>query len=427
MIKVVKIIRKLQTLKTNDSIRLLRKYQNNENLQAVLNFVFNPYVVSGISDKKFNKDIKTVYFCSPFNSFVELLEYIQENNTGTDVVIYNMQQYCKGKPEDIQMFIKEIVTKSLKIGLDAKGINKAFDEHEEFIPVFGVQLANKFYDVQDELKEKGTPFTLTLKLDGQRCLAIKHNGKITLRARSGKVIEGCLEITRELENIRYDEFVLDGELLVQVVEPMTSIQRYTKTMEILRTKDEKRNLEYMVFDGVEYNAFVEQKNSIPYLIRRNIITSILVQCTRNFAHVALLPNYYCGNDYKVIDSVLKSVIGKHLEGLMLNINSAPYRFDRTNDLLKIKVMQDTELKCIGVEEGSGKNKGTLGAIICKYKDDYTVKVGTGFSNYLRDRYWKNPNYIIGQMITVQYTEESKDAKGNLSLRFPVFKAIREFE
>jgi len=358
-----------------------------------------------------------------FNSFIEVLEYIKENNTGTDEVLFDIRNYCTGKPEAVKQFIRDVITKNIKIGMDVKSINEAYDK--EFIPRFCIQLANNYYEEKEELIETKQPFTLTLKLDGQRCIALKHNGKTVLYSRSGRVIYGCNEIERELNKLRYDDFMIDGEILAQTDETMTSKERYKKTMKIMRTKGDKIGLQFMAFDCITYDEFIKRENCTTYLQRRNNLANILAECNSHSC-ITYLPNFYCGTDYKVIDVVLKTVIEKNLEGLMLNINSAPYQFDRTSSLLKIKLMQDTELKVLSVKEGKNDNKGRLGAVICSYKGN-EVKVGSGFSKYLRDRYWAKPELIIGKNITVQYFEETEDANGKLSLRFPVFKEIREEE
>lgn len=109
---------------------------------------------------------------------------------------------------------------------------------------------------------------------------------------------------------------------------------------------------------------------------------------------------------------------------MINIDDAPYQFKRTNDLLKVKVMQDADLLITGVQEGSGRFKGTLGSLIVSYKGNQ-VGVGSGLSDEMRSSIWNDPDRFIGRIATIQYFEETKDKNGKASIRFPVFKEIRE--
>ena len=109
---------------------------------------------------------------------------------------------------------------------------------------------------------------------------------------------------------------------------------------------------------------------------------------------------------------------------MINLADEPYQFTRTNALLKVKVMQDCDLMITGVQEGTGKFEGTLGALLVDYKGN-TVGVGSGLSDAMRRAIWSNPDAYIGRVATIQYFESTHDKDGKESLRFPVFKELRE--
>ena len=109
---------------------------------------------------------------------------------------------------------------------------------------------------------------------------------------------------------------------------------------------------------------------------------------------------------------------------MINLADEYYQFSRTNALLKVKVMQDCDLEITGVQEGQGKFAGTLGALIVDYKGT-PVGVGSGISDEIRRMIWADPDQYIGRVATIQYFEETNDADGKPSIRFPVFKELRE--
>jgi len=75
-----------------------------------------------------------------------------------------------------------------------------------------------------------------------------------------------------------------------------------------------------------------------------------------------------------------------------------------------------------VEEHTRGNK--LGSIVVDYKG-YELGVGSGFSDKDREYYWNNQDEIVGKIVEISYFEESSNDKGTESLRFPVFKAVRE--
>ena len=83
------------------------------------------------------------------------------------------------------------------------------------------------------------------------------------------------------------------------------------------------------------------------------------------------------------------------------------------------------MEVVDAEEGYGRNKGTLGALVVKYKDN-TVNVGSGFTDEERKNFWENREDIIGRVIEVKYKEITTDKKTGLeSLQFPVFCGLRE--
>ena len=108
---------------------------------------------------------------------------------------------------------------------------------------------------------------------------------------------------------------------------------------------------------------------------------------------------------------------------MLNLD-APYECKRVKTLIKVKKFFDMSLRVIDVEEGTGRNKGRLGAIVCKYYDN-TVNCGSGFSDEQRDYYWEHRDEVIGKIVDVKYKEVTTDNKTGLrSLQFPVFLGTR---
>ena len=110
------------------------------------------------------------------------------------------------------------------------------------------------------------------------------------------------------------------------------------------------------------------------------------------------------------------------------------------DMLKIKKKERIELEVYDIEEttksmlnknGVMEEVNCLGAVYAKGIDrdrdgeKIVSKVGSGFSDELRVLYYNNPNLILGETITVEYTEVSESKVGTRSLRNPVFVCIRK--
>ena len=98
--------------------------------------------------------------------------------------------------------------------------------------------------------------------------------------------------------------------------------------------------------------------------------------------------------------------------------------------LKQKPFIEVTLEVKRVEEGTGKNVGRLGALVCEGQDDgksIAVNVGSGLTDDMRNSIWADSNSVIGQLVEVRADAVTQNQDGTYSLRFPRFKGFRGFE
>jgi len=325
----------------------------------------------------------------------------------------------------------------LQLGVDVKTINKVIPN---LIPTFNVMLANKYFD--DVKFVEGKEFALTTKIDGGRIVAIKKNGDVKFYTRSGQLYEGLVDLEEEMKLYMPDNIMLDGEITLlndyevlydlKYNEPcighkLTSKEQYKETMKITRKDGEKHGVKMLVFDGMSVEDFENQTNSVPYINRRGKLEEFwnhAENCGHKMIYFELLPILYRGTDSSEITKWLNYSIEHGEEGVMINICDAPYEFKRTKNLLKVKKMDTLDLRVIDLECGTNANSDRLGAFICEYKDGNIVKVGTGISQELRIEIWNNKKDWLNTIIEVQFFEETENANGGKSLRFPVYKGRR---
>lgn len=419
MEEVIKIFKELQESSGKRLQEILEEHKDNELLKKVLWFVYNPYIVTGLSSKKINKMVNTQIKYAPAETIEEVFEYLQEHNTGTDIDIAYVLEFIQGKPD--QEMYGQIFTKELKLGITSKTINKVFPN---LIPEFNVMLAEKYWDRMEELEKTNPDIIITQKYDGVRCVAIHDKSGVKLFSRQGKPIEGLHDLEEQLLWLPFGCF--DGELLLNK-DNIPSKDLYRETVTVVNSKDQdKKNIVFNIFDTCEIKEFENGYCSVPCIERKKVIQELEEQMKPDWwKSVPIL--YYGKYDKNIVQQELNKQIALEHEGVMVNIANAPYEARRTKNILKVKAMQDCDLKIIGFEEGTGKNKGTLGAIIVDYKG-FEVRVGSGFTDQDREYFWANQNELLGRVITVQYFEETTNKKDNsLSLRFPVYLELREPE
>lgn len=386
---------------------LLMAQKENDTMKDIIYFVFNPYIRTGIGYTKLMNCVNDT--SEPYDGSIQgLITYLLHNNTGRDKDVKIVKYWIEScNPSKYQDILYKIFTKSMNIGISYSTIHKVWPG---LIPGFGVQLACKYPDCMEDLK--GKEIFLTEKLDGNRCFARVENGVCTFFSRSGREIEGLDEIDEDLTN--FVDGWYDGELIAET---------FNETQSQTLKKGKKSNLVFNVFDYLTLKEVAEQNCTHNYLIRRQFMEQIF-RCREEFEHVKIVPLIGRGiYDHDWVMSVLEDYVSGGSEGIMINQNE-PYQFWRTGWLIKVKKMYTVDLKVLRVERGNGQNEDKLGHVVVDYKG-YEVGVGSGFSKEQRIYWWEHPEDIIGKIIEVQAFEETKDKQGNLSLRFPVFKRVRD--
>ena len=449
MEKVLKILEEIKNASGKAKQEILETNMNNDLLKEVLCFVYNPYIVTGVSDKKINKQVlgQNVSVCN--DNILDVFEYLKENHTGTDKDIAYLQRFLLTQPVEQRETYKEIFTKKLKIGVTATTINKVW---KNLIPEYDVQQGKKLCERIDKISEE--EIILTQKYDGLRCTARVENGNVQLFSRQGQLYEGLIELERELAYLPdgcYDGELLKDEpecrqegglpkflkmdnykvpeksILMKLYAPMPSKELFKQTTSIVNSDlEEKRGIAFFIYDMTPLENFdkmetYKEKTSV----RKQSLETMLTLFGSKIPHLKIVPILYQGIfDSILIDAMLEQVLLCHQEGLMINLANSPYEFKRSNNLIKVKKMYPADLRIIGFEEGSGQNAGTLGAIVVDYKG-FSVKVGSGFKKDERDFFWQHKDELMGTIVTVQYFEETTNKKDNsLSLRFPVYKGMR---
>ena len=85
MLKVIEIINEIaNTSSRNDKEAILERNKDNELLKKVLKFVYDPFVLTGMSDKKIYKNINESAIIT-LNGIEGAMEYLQLHNSGRDL------------------------------------------------------------------------------------------------------------------------------------------------------------------------------------------------------------------------------------------------------------------------------------------------------------------------------------------------------
>ena len=418
--EVIKLFKQIQeTSSTNDKKAIIAANKDNELFKKCLVFLLDSNVTTGIAEKKYNSlEARTSDWVhnNISKEFCELLDYIKQHNTGRDEDVIQCQAWSCGLDNDIKDFTRGMITKSIKLGCDKKVVNSAIPN---LIPTFDVQLGTSIEKVKLLGNEK---IFISRKLNGTRTAFVGDK----CMTRQGKEYKGLDHIISDLQKIVGTEMFVDGELLYKNKEGLSDSEAFQKGTGIAMSKDnDKSELKLVIFDMFPLDEFWSGKSKEPYSNRKKHLIELGEKITElGTDNLEIVHMCYEGYDHSEIWKWLDYAERHDWEGVILNLDT-PYECKRTKNLIKVKKFYTYDLEVIGVEEGTGRNKGTLGALVVKYKNN-TVNVGSGFTDEERSYYWNNQDKIIGRVIEVKYKEITTDKKTGLeSLQFPVYVGLRE--
>lgn len=425
--EVKSICEQLQaTNSKKDKEQILRDNQDNQLFKDVLYFLLNPFIITGLSNKKINKNIGTMPNINyseklnksyPATDIRNLFEYVKENNTGRDIDISVCESYFTNFDVDMQDFIKSIFTKSLRLGCDSKIVNGVYGK--DFISTYDVQQA---YSIEKYPLKNGEWFSLSEKLNGIR--GTYYKGEII--SRQGKVIDGLDHIIADIKALGLEDAVLDGELRRKNINGVSDNENFRIGTGILNTDGaDKSCINYTMYDILSVEEFDRGYGDLKYHNRKVALNQMRESIERQkLQNLQIVQMFYEGTDQRQIEKYLDIMVSQDKEGCMLN-KDIPYKCKRHNGILKVKRFYTCDLKVIRLELGSGRLKNTLGAFVVDYKGN-ELNVGSGMSDEQRSEYWNKKDELVDRIIEVKYKEESMDKKtGNLSLQFPIFVILRE--
>lgn len=427
-----------QTNSNNDKIAVLELYKNNSFITKVLEYTYNPFKNFYVTSENCLKR-EDLYEGDYLDLFSLLDDLCKRNITGHQAISavngFAMLYFPSGGE-----LIYRIVDKNLEIRVDVKTINKVF---RDLIPTYSVALAEK-YDEKTSKKVdfKKDSWLVSRKLDGIRCqIYIDEQGGVNAYSREGKEFK-TLDTLKSIFRLAVEEdriskgLVFDGELCVVDDQGNDDFNGIAK--QIMRKNYDIVNFKYYLFDLIKTDVFNGKSKGFDFINRQEHLRQVIDK--------AGLSNNITVLDQSLITSEEQFKTWKekatenNWEGLILRKGNIEYKGKRSSDLLKVKEFFEEEFICTGIQTGpfriiNPKTKleetiETLTNIEVLYPTeigDFVVSVGSGFSLEQRNHFMNNPRDIVNKNVTVKYFEVTKDQKGAFSLRFPIFKGVRNYD
>jgi DNA ligase-1 len=327
---------------------------------------------------------------------------------------------------------RRILIKDMRAGFSENTVNKVVEKQYPHyaIPVFSCQLAHDSANHEEKVIGKKI---IEVKLDGVRVITIVYpDGRVDQFSRNGKELVNFPHVKAQFEAVAAEggisqPTVFDGEIMSGSFQDlMKQIHRKSSA----QANDAVLNLfDIIPLEDFETGVCARSQTERSMLLKvwhgtwEDKIPNITVVAQETVD----LDTEAGQQRYKEINAL---AIKGGYEGIMLKDPEGRYKCKRSVAWLKLKPFIEVSLEVINVEEGTGKNIGRLGAIVCQGVDDgktIQVNVGSGFSDSDRDVYWVSRDSLLGQIVEVRADAVTRNQDGTYSLRFPRFLRFRGFE
>lgn len=373
---------------------------------------------------------------NPWPQFWALLESLRTRSvTGNNARLAIIDCAREFNDEEWNTVCRRVLIKDLRCGISEKTLNKVLKNTDWAIPVFTCQLAQ---DSTDQPKKLTGIKRLEPKLDGVRVLAVVQGMNVSLFSRNGKEFANFPQIAKDINVHRRafqnnlgsgGRFVLDGEVTGE------SFQKLMKQAQ-RKTDVETSGMVYNIFDVIPLDDFQRGYWNAQQYKRFDILdrAKSALEDAKTGHSLRIVSGLEVDLDgaegHDVMNRYAQDCVAEGFEGIMIKAVDAPYVCKRADYWMKWKPTISVDLNIVGFEEGTGRNLGRLGAIICEGDDNgrnIRVNVGSGFSDGNRDEYWNARNDLIGHLVEVQADAVTQNQDGTYSLRFPRFLRFRDFD
>jgi len=366
-----------------------------------------------------------------WTNFVELAEALYRReltgHAARDAVKLAMDVATRSQWND---WYRRILIKDMRAGFGEKSVNsvaKKSKKPQYAVPVFEVMLAHDSSNHEGKVTGKKL---VEPKLDGVRVVTVVdfESRTVVMYTRNGKELHNFPHIVKVFEDNMDNwarSYVFDGEV---VSSSFQALMKEVHRKENVQAQDAR----LMLFDVIPLSEFkagvsvMGQKRRSAFL--RENFSKIIADSgcieiiTQREFDLDVFTDEIEFKDYN------KAAVAAGYEGIMIKDPNGKWEGKRSVAWLKQKPFIEVSLAVIETEEGTGRNVGKMGALVCEGTEDgklIRVNVGSGFSDKDRDEFWSCK--VDGQVIEVRADAITQNQDGTYSLRFPRFMRFRGFK
>ena len=349
--------------------------------------------------------------------------------TGNAAISHLTETLSSLSADDAEV-IEKIIQKDLRCGVSVSTANKVWPA---LVMDYPCMLCSQYEQkIVDKIK---FPAYVQMKMDGMRFNAIVRNGGVEFRSRNGKELDLKGNLVKEFIALANGvDCVFDGELMVMLPGDYQFTDRQTgngilnKANKGTISEAEAEMVHASLWDVIPYNDFVKGVCNVLYETRWQTVQQLVTGQPSKDKRIWTV--YH--KEVATLDDAneeFQHLLADGFEGIILKDRNGKWENKRTKSQIKFKGELECYLEIIGVEEGTGKYAGKLGALVCGSRQDngqrIAVNVGSGFNDAHRSEFWDIRDSLIGKIVAVKYNARITNKQGEESLFLPIFVELRD--
>lgn len=449
---ILEIIKELRAdASLNYKKEILARYSDYETFKEFLIRVYNPrinYYMRKLPD--ISKYETREFVEQDLSGLRDVLNVLSGRMaTGAEAINY-VRNFLLESNQTIRELFELAIGRDIRAGVGVGIINEVYKDLIEAIPYCRCgKLDEKALERFDTMPDG---FLTQAKLDGVFNYIIKDGNEVYMLTRAGTawssdslkediikcsdgvyIGEGLIykegkPLDRKTGNGLINKFIKRESTLESLEAKLAKAKPNSKqegnlTFEIIDKQEEfaeiDKNLHFVIWDSLTLGEFREGLSTRPYTERFGEAIKATFMTTK----LKPVPSFRVYS-VKEAQAIADEYISEGGEGAIIKKLDTVWKDGTSKDMVRIKAVLDADLLCVDVEEGSGKYKGKVGALVLETVcGKLRVKVGTGLTDLDRAKPFE---YYVGKIVEIQYNEFIKSKSKNTdSLFLPRFVEVRE--
>jgi len=432
---------------TNNKMKILGKYKDNELLKRVL------YLAKSRKAKFYIKQIPEYIIPASYPNMTleegldSLTVLMERTVTGNDAIKHLAITLGSLNTDDAYI-IERVIDKNLKNGMGRTQINKVFPKLIEKTGYMGCKPYNAAK--VGEVFEDGKMGISEVKADGRFSNAVVSNNVAELESRQGEdVLIGNCTLMEELS--QFPDCVLNGEFVIPQFKReisngiMTSIINITEKLnsedaaEVAKGEKSRDKLcakydvnyqdlidsiTYIVWDILDIDEYYDNNSTTPRLERLARLESTVA--VLDPTKINVVEHRFVYSTEEALAHFVEALANGE-EGTVLKTADGLWRDGKRYNQIKLKIEFDVDLKIVGFNYGTKgtKNEDVISSLQCESSDGLLSTQPQGLTEEQMLFATENQDVLLGTVAECKCNGISQDSKGNYSLMYPSLKSFRD--